>query len=114
MYYYRNVTDIVVIVIFKTLHFWKLYILKHGVRLRRYAPMAMDFCANFEGVSSHGQTGWNSFIRPPNHPPILNIMCHDGYAPLGAIVFSPWQAKVNANVDMIKAYTVLIKKRREI
>ena len=57
--------------------------------------MAMDFCANFEGVSSHGQTGWNSFHRPPNHPPILNIMCHDGYAPLGAIVLSPWQAKVN-------------------
>ena len=28
MYYYRNVTDIVVIVIFKTLHFWKLYIKK--------------------------------------------------------------------------------------
>ena len=24
-------------------------------------------------------------------------MCHDDYAPLGAIVFSPWQAKVNAN-----------------
>ena len=30
-------------------------------------------------------------------PPIFNIMCHDYYAPLGAIVFSPWQAKVNAN-----------------
>ena len=59
--------------------------------------VAMDFCANFEGVPSHGQTGWNSFHRPPNHPPILNIMCHDDYAPLGAIVFSPWQAKVNAN-----------------
>ena len=57
--------------------------------------MAMDFCANFEGVSSHGQTGWNSFIRPPNRPPILNIMCHDDYAPLGAIVLSPWQTKVN-------------------
>ena len=24
-------------------------------------------------------------------------MCHDDYAPLGAIVFSPWQAKVNTN-----------------
>ena len=24
-------------------------------------------------------------------------MCYDDYAPLGAIVLSPWQAKVNAN-----------------
>ena len=24
-------------------------------------------------------------------------MCHDGYAPLGAIVLPPWQAKVNSH-----------------
>eukprot|EP01048_Picozoa_sp_COSAG05_P020038 COSAG05_NODE_3304_length_2163_cov_1.624213_3_plen_171_part_01 len=37
-------------------------------------------------TSSHAWTGWDSFIRPPNRPPILNIMCHDDYAPLGAMV----------------------------
>ena len=26
-------------------------------------------------------------------------MCHDDYEPLGAIVFSPWQAKVNSHHD---------------
>ena len=25
------------------------------------------------------------------------MLCHDDNAPLGAIVLSPWQAKVNAN-----------------
>ena len=30
-------------------------------------------------------------------------MCHDDYAPLGAIVFSPWQAKVHMHgVDLTK------------
>ena len=40
----------------------------------------------------YARTEWDSFIRPPNRPPMPNIMCHDEYAPLGAIVLSPWQA----------------------
>eukprot|EP01048_Picozoa_sp_COSAG05_P014814 COSAG05_NODE_1713_length_4230_cov_3.216897_2_plen_254_part_00 len=37
------------------------------------------------------RTGWDCFIRPPNGPPILHIMCHGDYAPLleGAIFRAP-------------------------
>ena len=75
---------------------------------------SMDFCANLlKIVSSHARTGWDSFIRPPNRPPILNIMCRDGYAPLGAIVLSPWQDLAYSYIMMRASCMILDRSIRD-